>query len=190
MSELTVGDVLKRFKQEGSGTALKEALASVGKTPSTTPLNNDSYADALPLSEAMFLRANRSIDILTAGGCDKFLEALSDSFNGALRRIKKVGGTVRIILLDSTDKLKVDPQFDGTIKYAFARVEGDPKASNIRHLIICDDNMLRDEEPHAPLTLNSAASEIKADVYLNSTVHAKMKKEYFNSLWERLTGGQ
>lgn len=182
---LTIEHVLDRFSTEGSGTALREALSSVAEHESSTPLDNDSYADALLLTEAMFLKTNRSINILTGNGSNEFLAALSSSFEGALKRIRKVGGKVRVILLDTEDQLGFAEKYSDVVECVHARVTGD---KSIRHLIICDDNKLRDEEPHNSLTKASLASEIKANVYLNAPVNARMKTVYFNSLWDKLTG--
>jgi hypothetical protein len=58
------------------------------------PFKNDSYYDALVLTEAMLKRTNKRIKLLTGSACDGFYSAISEHFIAALDRIHKAGGEV------------------------------------------------------------------------------------------------
>ena len=132
-------------------------------------------------------RSFRSISILTGGGGDDFLSALSEPFESALKRISGSGGTARLIMLNSkrTEFKFLDEMVK---KYAsvFSYVLGVTRGL-IGHFIVCDSRMIRVEEPHGELTEASLASVIKARVNFNDHVTAKSQEQLFEAIWDKLT---
>ena len=187
---LNIGQVIKLYKEHGHqyyGSALHKAMLQYADTEVNEPLNNDSYADALFLTDIMLQKTNRSLCVLTGNCVGQFLSVLNDSLIGALKRIKNLKGKARFILVDTDGKV---PEFLKTLKAAgypisvtFAKAVNNAKVS---HYIIADGKMLRDEKYHEELTDESAASDIRASVYLNSPVHAQSKQVRFDSVWEQL----
>jgi len=188
--KLTIENAIENYKNHGHvlyGQALREALHEFARVQSNDPLDNDSYADALFLTDIMFSKTNRYMDILTGGGADTFLSVLRNPFTEALKRIKKVGGTLRVILVDcdTVPEILQELQPEYPIEWVQAKAVENAK---IRHLIVCDDKMLRDEVPHGALKPQTPADTINAKVFLNSPVHVEIKKNYFDTVWGKLQG--
>jgi hypothetical protein len=190
MKELTIDQAIEYYRTHGSqiyGKAMREALTSYAKEKHKEPLSNDSYVDALFLTDIMFQETMSSMSIMTGKCVDSFLDVLETSFKAAAQRIKNVGeGSLRFIFLDNSSippilkKLKREGY---PIKWKLGRTAPNTK---VRHFIIGDKKMLRDEKTHDELTGSSKASSIQADVYFNSPVHAELKQNYFDSIWDRL----
>ena len=53
-------------------------------------------------------------------------------------------------------------------------------------MIICDDVMMRDQQPHEPLTDKSPPTAVKALVYLHNPSTAKAKSARFDVRWHSL----
>jgi hypothetical protein len=145
------------------------------------PFKNDSYYDALILTEAMLNRANHSIKLLTGPACDGFYCAISDYFTQALERIQRAGGQVKMIILgDSYPKglTELASKFAGTFEIALAKPFKD-----LQHFIVCDSKIVRIENIHGKLDGQSSAHEIKADVNFNDPAKGKMLETFFESIW-------
>lgn len=188
MDELTIDQSIDIYKKHAYGTAVRGAVLAYSKEKTNAPLSNDSYADALFLTDVMLQETMTNLSVLTGDCVDRFLDVLRKPFEAAVRRIQNVGdGAVRFILLDSTrvpallKELK-DNKFP--VEWKFGRTAD---GATVTHFIVSDDRMLRDEKEHERgLTGKSLASAIQADVYFNSPMYAKLRQEYFNSIWDRL----
>lgn len=106
-------------------------------------VRNDNYINALALTDLMFRKTNHSIRMLTGLGGDGFIETLIGSFKEMLQRIKKTGGQAKIIVVGSEE-----PKNLMTLKKEYDILKVKTEASqrkDIRHYIVADSRMLRDE---------------------------------------------
>ena len=187
---LNIGQVIKLYREHGHqyyGAALHEAMLQFADKEVNEPLNNDSYADALFLTDIMLQKTFHNLDVLTGRCVGQFFSVLKDSFVEALKRIKNLGGRARFILVDTDSVMPAvfeELRNEGyPILVTFAKTVGDAKVS---HYIIADEKMLRDEEYHGEISEESAASDIRAKVYLNSPIYARAKQVRFDSVWDKL----
>jgi len=60
----------------------------------------------------------------------------------------------------------------------------------IPHFIVCDNDMVRDEEPHGPLDDNTNANEVCAEVFFNNHSKARVFSSRFNAMWDALGGNR
>ncbi len=188
--KLTIKQAIDSYNQHGDeyyGPAMRQALLGYSEHKNNEPLRNDSYVDALFLTDIMLQRTLRSMEVLTGKCVEQFLGVLKDPFIAALQRIKNVGkGSARFILVDAESV----PPILLELKKAGLPVEikrgRTVDGAKVTHLIVCDGKMLRDEEYHGVLTETTPAEEIKAKVYMNSPVHAKVAQAHFNGIWNCL----
>lgn len=149
-------------------------------------LDNGNYLHALSLTDLMFRHTDQSLRMLTGNAGDGFLTCLSHSFVSMLQRIKDRGGKAKIVFLNSDpfgeEFRKIQDKFQGTLEVIRATAPG-----ALEHYIVCDDDMVRDEEKHGELSECSSASEIKAKVYFRNKTMAKVFSLKFNQLWNKLS---
>lgn len=180
--KMTVAEAKKRFRESREQTSgFRKLTQLLIHSRFTEPFYNDSYLDALVLTEAMFEASNESICILCGKAGDGFISDLAPVFEAALERIKMSGGLVRVILLDNGHAKTLTAlmeRFPETLRIASAS-----STKEINHFIVCDGRMLRIEEIHAPLTEQSRADEVKARVYFNNPSRANMMTATFNTIW-------
>ncbi len=158
---------------------------------SSRPLQNSNYLHALCLTEKMFDNTRHSIRIFTGTGCGLMLDSLKQSFRNAIDRIVNnvddaksvcraiiIGDTVPDILSELSQKhpKKVEVQL-ASINEGMA----------VRHFLVADRKMLRDEEVHkAPVTAESMSEDIKALVYMDNVTEAGLAESRFDGHWKRL----
>jgi hypothetical protein len=156
-----------------------------------TEFDNDSYPDALVLTSVMFDRARKSIRMLSGGGCEMFLTTIRDSFESAVDRLSRTGGSVKIVMMaETTPKFVEDlkAKYPKTLETGNARLN-DP-AAPIAHFVVCDSTMARIEKPHPPLTPKSSINDVQAKVYYNDPSRAAAQEARFNGYWEALFAPQ
>lgn len=149
------------------------------------PLANSNYMHALCYTDAMFQHTSHEFRMLTASATD-FIECLQDSFKAMLNRIKKNKGKARIVIVDGDKSQaleKIENEYDGTLKIIEAVSSSN---SPIAHFIVCDDDMVRDEAPHKPLTKESDADVITAEVYFRNNIKADIISQKFDQIWKSL----
>lgn len=167
-----------------------EALVSLFRDSEIdAPLANGNFLHALSLTELMIDHTRQSFSMLTGGSGDGFLSCLKDNLRRMLARVRSVGGQARIIVINgdrdpSACMTELQREFAGTleVKTVFAA-----PGTNITHFIVCDDDMVRDEEPHPPLSDVASANLIKAKVFFRNRPKAKAFAFRFNSIWQALT---
>ncbi|HBJ82629.1 MAG TPA: hypothetical protein DDZ88_01885 [Verrucomicrobiales bacterium] len=150
-----------------------------------TEFENDSYLDALTLTDVMFHRSNTSVRLLTGPGLDGFLSELQKSFIDLLDRLKKTGGAVRILLLSKdvpTWLHDLTKAYDKTLTIHRAL-----PTKPMPHFIVCDSKMSRQEEVHEAITDASDATTIKARVSFNETSKAEVLENYFDLMWKSVS---
>lgn len=149
-------------------------------------LQNDSYLDALVLTEAMFRNSKKSIRMLTGSACDGFLSVIGDQFEGALSRLKENGGFAKIIVVGEnnseflSDLMK---KYSDTLEVTFATAK---EGAEIEHYIACDSCMLREEEYHLPLSPGMPPSTIKANISFGNKPKTEVFEDRFESTWDFL----
>lgn len=191
---LTLQEAREYFLRKSSHRTMSQLLGEViDRDESQAPIKNDSYADALELTHFIFSRTKKSLRILTGTYCGDFLHTLEESFSQAVKNIALLGETVKLILVGIDqdpqksyvlqDLEKLNTSFKDNIEIKTAYVD---KKDAIKHLIIADDKMVRVEEPHDQLNERSSADKIRADVYLNNETINKIKKSYFDKIWNLL----
>jgi hypothetical protein len=182
----TIGDALDWYGRDDGivrSSALREVINLMIQGNVKTDFENDSYLDALVLTEVMFNRANRSIQLFTGPGCEKFLQTLQQSFVNMLERFKnsEAGGTARIIMV--ADKkpdflVNLESRYRGTLEVVLARA-----AETIGHFFVCDAKMARVEKPHALLTEKTPINAVQAQVSFNNPIAGKMLETRFEAYW-------
>jgi hypothetical protein len=145
-----------------------------------TEFQNDSYLDALLLTEAMLASAGKHIVWLSGGSADGFLAELSSAFESALSRIQKAGGSVRLVLLCNQMPPILIPMLK---KYSALKVALAKSEKPLQHFIVCDSKAVRVEEVHGDLSDESLASDVKATVYFNNPTKASFWEVFFNAVW-------
>jgi hypothetical protein len=183
---LTIKDSIERYKNEremSPSPALREVINFMINQNIKTEFNNDSYLDALTLTELMFIRSTHDIRILTGSNGDGFLNALKEPFSKALDVIMANGGKVKIIVLGQTTKCleELQKKYAGTLEVIRGQATGP-----VKHFTVCDSRMARTEQEHGQLNDNTLATEIKARVCFNDPVQAKSLEDFFDQIWNRL----
>ena len=183
----TITDAIDTYAATGKESVspgFREIINQMIDNNIKTEFKNDSYLDALYLTDVMFSRSQKSIRLLTGPGADSFLFTLKDSFIGALQRLAKVNGTVKIVLLDGKMPVWLEPlqKQHKNVLEVFRATANEP----IKHFIVCDARMARLEEIHGQISKESNASEIKASVYFNQPIMAKVLEDHFDSIWEEV----
>ncbi len=181
--DFTIADAIAEYRAnkqrlDGIG-ALADFLVSTNADVLAYP--NDSYGDALRLTEVMLRHTHRQFVILTGGACGGFYITLLDPLRDALNRIRDSGGKGRMIILSETypEWLRaLAEDYKGTLEIASANPSL-PK----KHFIVCDSTMVREEELHGELTLSSKADLIKAKVHFNNPAKGNELEGMFDSLW-------
>ena len=182
--KMTIADAIARYTAQGTDTispAFQSLVNRMIDSNEQTEFANDSYLDALYLTDVMFGRSKATIRLLTGPGLDQFLTAIKESFLGALKRFKIGGGVINIILLHTEL-----PAWLEQIKTEYESVLGICLAYStkpIKHFIVCDSKMARLEEIHPPITPDSLATEIKARVYFNEPEKATVFEQRFDAIW-------
>lgn len=153
-------------------------------------VSNSSYLHALILTDLMFRHTSHSFSMVTGCAGDGFLTSLSNSFRKMLFRIKDARGTARIVFLDKPEPKNqcfdnLRKEFAGTLSCISALSSG-----KVSHFMVCDQDMVRDEDLHKPLTPDSSAHLIKARVYFRNKPKASAFSMRFDSLWNALTPEQ
>jgi hypothetical protein len=185
--EISIQEARARYAKDGRDAVYpgyRSVIKSLVGDGYSGQFRNDSYADALFLTDIMFEHADKAVRMLTGGGGDGFIETLAARFEEMLERLQRVGGEVRIIML-STEIPKflqqLSERFASTLRIARAKA-----SDKMKHFIVCDTHMVRLEELHDELTPATPASAIKANVTFNDRVQAKVAEDYFDTLWERV----
>jgi hypothetical protein len=169
----------RRSKEET--TVLRQAVNSMIENKIRTDFNNDSYIDALVLTEIMFDRSNKSLRIFTGDAEGGFFRVLVKHLRTAIERIEQNNGIVRFIVLSKTipgcltELISYFPKSFQVLRAAASR--------DVRHFIVSDGKMARLEEPHIALTENSPANSIKAKVFYNEPAISGYLETQFDSMW-------
>ena len=151
-------------------------------------MRNDNYYHALFFTDYMFRSTEHYLKMLSGSQGDGFLSVLKKSFEDALKRItRNRQGEVQIILVncDISQSLQLMMDRYPALSVTLAK---SAKNENVSHTIICDEYMVREEEPHKELTGDSDVRAIKAKVFFNNKDRAKIASESFDSIWKRLNG--
>jgi hypothetical protein len=184
---MTVAEAVNLYQANGGGSAspaLREVINQLIDGNVKTEFENDSYLDALTLTDVMFHRTNKSVRLLTGPGADGFLGVLKATFVEMLERLKNSGGFVRILLLSNEVPgwLKgLTQQYDKTLTIRCALA-----AEPVEHFIVCDTKMARQEEVHGAISKESKATAIKARVSFNKPGQAEVLESYFDSMWKKV----
>lgn len=167
---------------ESASPALRKVINQLINDNVRTQFDNDSYVDALVLTDVMFDRSQNSVRWLAGSGLAQFLITLESSFVELLTRLRNSTGRVKILILDSQlpEWLEsLQNEYKGTLSIRHAHAK-----SEIPHFIVCDGKMAREEQPHPIIDENSMAEAIKAKVSFNDPGKAKVLENYFESLWQ------
>ena len=184
MEIMKISDAIEIYKNKQLDCVdedYKELVRLVRESRIKDPIKNSNYSHALYLTDLMFGCTTESLRIFCGNGGDGFLTALKDSFEKAVKRVIKNGGTVKIILLadSAPDILKeLKSKYKEKFQYALANAKG-----LLNHYIVCDSRLLRYEEKHEPITKDSEVDLIKANVYFNNPSIAKMMEDGFDTIW-------
>ena len=146
---------------------------------------NSNYLHFLYLTDLMFQNSTRRIWMLNGPGKEGWLDILKQNLDDAIGRIKKAKGTLRAVFLsEKLPQTIVDLQSKyGNTVVQLATAKGSP---GLGHFIVCDDRMLRLEQPHEELTPDMDSDKIVASVYLNNPFKTEAVANYFSSIWEAL----
>jgi hypothetical protein len=147
---------------------------------------NSNYLHALGLIDGMFSETSRSLRMLTGNASEAVPSLLFGPFEKMLLRIKKNGGSAKVIVVDGSAS-GLDPlkgKYPDTLDVALGTAT---KGSRISHFIVCDSDLVREEEYHVPLNDDSSADLIKAKVYCANKGKATALSLLFDGIWKKLT---
>ncbi len=192
MSEMPVSKALWAYEQLGDTVdgGYDSLIKQYGDKKLSEGIPNSDYFHALCLTSIMFRRTKSQIRILSGFDLDPFIGALHRTFEGALERIKKVKeGFVRILLIEDISQMPLTYLRQIQSKYSDIvgikkLIHGSIKPS---HRTICDDDKLRLEKPHPPLTEKSKATLVQATAYFGNTARARAEAEYFDWMWNSMS---
>jgi hypothetical protein len=183
---MTIAQAISNYKAKaGKEThCLKDLVGAVLQKGETSyKLENDCYADALDYTDTMLFHTHKSINIVTGCGCGGFYATLLGHLIAALQRVKKVKGSARMIVIakDLPEWLvALTYEFSGT--FTLARFKTKEK---LQHFIVCDSNIVRLEEPHEELSLQSPADAIRAKVVFNEPKIGAELEARFEGFWKQ-----
>ncbi|HEX4145989.1 MAG TPA: hypothetical protein VHY91_20985 [Pirellulales bacterium] len=150
------------------------------------PLPNGNFLHALCLTRVMLQHTNKSFLMVTGGAGGGFIDCLIDDFREMLGRIRNAKGAAKILVVNdgSDDEYLsgLSSEFPDCLEVAYAKSD-----SPIRHYIVADDDMLRDEQEHPPLSEDSDADSVVADVYFRNSNIASIFSERFERQWQAAT---
>lgn len=188
---VTVEDALAAYKQGKESNLSAEGYRSLDRSLVDflidagvgQAFSNDSYFDALVLTEAMLDRTNHQVKIVTGCGCGGFYSALFPHLTTALDRIRISGGHAKMIVATRNSEYPewldaLSREYDGVFSIGIVA-----PSDQVPHFIVCDGKIVRSERPHGELTKHSSAHEIKADVYFSSPDHGRILETSFDALW-------
>lgn len=183
---VTIGDALSWYGHADGivrASALREVINQMIHSNIKTEFENDSYLDALVLTEIMFEKCERSIKLFTGPGCEDFLKALGGAFMAALERLKNngTGNKAQIIILSDKKPdflAELEAHYQGTLEIALAKAK-----EAIEHFFVCDGKMARIEKPHGQLFKNTPVNAIQAKVHFNNTIVGNILNTRFDAFW-------
>lgn len=150
------------------------------------PFPNSTLTHALTLTGVMFRHTDCELRMVTGGFGDGFIECLSDEFDKMLCRLRRNGGRARVVVVDGGEEQEVLRRFTDEFKDTLLWTPATARGAKLSHYIICDDDMVRDEEPHGPLSSDTPENEVRADVYFNNRSVASLFAKRFDILWNKL----
>ncbi len=152
------------------------------------PIKNTTYEHALQLTDQMLLNTKHHYRMVTGGYGDHFIETLCESFHAMLRRLRANNGKAQIIIANTKDRPRclsvLAEEFSDVLEIAYVRAN----KGSLSHFIVCDDDMVRDENPHDPFTSEDKAERVHADVYFSSKARAGTFTTIFDSIWDVTRG--
>jgi hypothetical protein len=172
-------------------SALREVINLMIDKKIRTEFDNDSFLDALILTEVMFERSTGSIRMLSGPGCGDFLKSIQRSFVSAVKRLATNGGKFKLLTIsDAIPEFVQETQRENpnTLEVGLLKLR-DP-ANQIQHFLVCDSKMARIEEPHGPLTEDTPVNAVKAKVYFNDAGKAQFYEDRFEAFWGALFSPQ
>lgn len=186
---MTIQEVIDSYKAEGEKSVDKDyrdIVEVIRRLRLDLEIPNSDFSHALYLAELMFQGTSKNIRMLNGMSieCD-WLDVLKGSLNGAVTRMKNSGGFLKAIFVGEGGAPQfiedLHQKFSDTVQFITATA-----VKPIKHFIICDDKMFRDEEIHKPITPDMNSNEIKAKVYLNNRLETRIAIEKFDSIWNSL----
>ncbi len=190
MSRMTIEDAKKVFEKFGTSLLpdLEAMVTLFRENRIDAPLSNNNYLHALSMTDFMMANTSSSFLMVTGGDGDGFLGCLQDQFDSMLKRIQKANATAKIIILGS-QSTGTDILVPMERKYpeALNVIRLHAKGSVMPHFIVCDDDMVRDEEIHETLNKDQDANLIKAKVYFRNKPVAKVFIQRFEMIWNILS---
>ena len=212
---MKISEAIEIYRRHGQTVSLDDrflmrAFRQHGWTPG---LSNTSYLHALSLTDAMFGATQKKLRMYTGLGADGFIATLWESFKTMATRIRHSRGRsernaestvsesdipqcgVRILIAADADEMsqrqrmfldELRSEFADVVQVrtrrptpAFEREKG--------HFIVADSDMVRVEEPHPDISMDTDASIIKATVYFCNEALARTKSSEFDALWNRVS---
>lgn len=151
------------------------------------PLPNGNFLHALCLTRMMLRHTSKKFLMVTGGAGGGFIGCLLGDFRKMLLRVKKNKGEAKVIVVDNNSSedtvfSQLQNEFPSCLKVAYAYSE-----APIRHYLVADNDMVRDEELHDPLTDDTNADAVVADVYFRNPNIADLFAGRFRRQWEKAT---
>ena len=150
------------------------------------PIYNDNYFMALCFTDRMLRETKYHFRMLAGNDGNDFLNLLKSHFEMAMERIKNNNGFARIILVTKkipSFLISLKKKFPDHFDYKRVTLKSD---AQIEHTIICDGDMVREEEIHLLLDENTLAGAIRATVYFDNPARGKIRASEFDGIWSGL----
>lgn len=184
-TRMTIGDAKRVFQEYGPELQHDfEGLVQLFRAHGIAlPISNSNYLHALSMTDLMFRHTDRSLRMVTGNATEGLPQCLQTTFRRMLQRIRGNGGKARMVVIDS-DTAALEPlrqEFSGTFELARARPR---QRARVTHFIVCDDDMVRDEQYHDTLGDDTDANTIKAHVYFANPEMASTFGANFDAIWD------
>jgi len=191
---LTIGqakDLYRRFGHQYIYPECLEMVDALREAGSDEPIGNSSYLHALALTEVMINHTHHQYRMIAGPGISDFISVLHNSFERMLRRLSASNGSyARIIVLDADDRGDKLCELERTYPSLVVAdaVSADGAKEQNRHYIVCDGDMVREEEYHEPLSDGDDSAVIKADVYFDNPAKVRAITAKFDQVWDKVSG--
>lgn len=185
--ELTIEQAQHLYKKYGDGAVnsnYKGLIDDLIDNDVELSFSNDSYLDALFLSQKMLDRTRHNFDLVCGVSTGKFFEILREHVFNCLENLKTNKGLLRVIALGEEAPHifeEIGEKYPDQFSFRLAAPN-----DKVLHFMTADDRMVRIEEAHPPLESGMLASKIKAKVTFDDPSLARLYRNIFEKGWERL----
>lgn len=145
-------------------------------------ISNSTYLHALFLTDIMLRNTHRALSWLAGASFCGFIDAMEETFKDTMRRIAAIGGKSRFLIVNGDTPPLINELAEEVVGVE-VRCLDCRLPNKLKHIIVCDSWMARDEQPHDTLSGESDVTSVKADVFFYNPRVAMHLNRDFESMW-------